>query len=349
MTEDVRRARWIAVLAATALVLYICWLMLKPFLAVLGWASVFVIVFYPVHRRIVARVRRPGLSALISSLLVILIVVLPLAFLVTALARELAGATTMLPPILDTQSTRATQVLTWIQERLSIGTIDLQTLLSQKLQQVGQAVLNQSVGMLGNLVSAIVQTGFVIFTMYYLFRDGEKIIAALPDALPLQRHQSEAILSRTAQVISASVYGVVFIAGIQGILGGLAFWVLGIPSPMLWGVLLGIVCMIPIAGSFLIWLPAAIYLGLTGHWTKALLLVLWGALVISSIDNLLRPRFMRQYTKLHELFVFFSVLGGITVFGLLGIVLGPVVLAVTMGLLNTFRVETDAQKPEPIG
>jgi predicted PurR-regulated permease PerM len=183
--------------------------------------------------------------------------------------------------------------------------------------------------------------------MYYLFRDGDKIIAALPDALPLQRHQSEAILSRTAQVISASVYGVVFIAAIQGVLGGLAFWVLGIPSPMLWGVLLGIVCMIPIAGSFLIWLPAAIYLGLTGHWTKALLLVLWGALVISSIDNLLRPRFMRQYTKLHELFVFFSVLGGITVFGLLGIVLGPVVLAVTMGLLNTFRVESENKIATP--
>jgi len=116
---------------------------------------------------------------------------------------------------------------------------------------------------------------------------------------------------------------------------------------MLWGVLLGIVCMIPIAGSFLIWLPAAIYLGLTGHWTKAVLLVLWGALVISSIDNLLRPRFMRQYTKLHELFVFFSVLGGIKVFGLLGIVLGPVVLAVTMGLLNTFSGETVEGRADP--
>jgi predicted PurR-regulated permease PerM len=248
--------------------------------------------------------------------------------------------------MIDTHSA-ANQVLEWIQQRFDIGTIDLETLISQKLQEAGRSVLNQSVGMLGNLVSGIVQAGFVVFTMYYLFRDGDKIIAALPDALPLQHHQSEAILSRTAQVISASVYGVVFIAGIQGVLGGLAFWVLGIPSPMLWGVLLGIVCMIPIAGSFLIWLPAAIYLGLTGHWTKAVLLVLWGALVISSIDNLLRPRFMRQYTKLHELFVFFSVLGGIKVFGLLGIVLGPVVLAVAMGLLNTFRVESENKIATP--
>jgi predicted PurR-regulated permease PerM len=129
----------------------------------------------------------------------------------------------------------------------------------------------------------------------------------------------------------------VTIAMIQGILGGLAFWILGVPSPTLWAVILAFVCMIPIAGSFFVWIPVAIYLGLTGHWTKALLMVLWGALVISTIDNFLRPKLMRQYTKLHELLVFFAVLGGMRVFGLLGIVMGPVVLALTIGLLNTFK------------
>jgi predicted PurR-regulated permease PerM len=95
--------------------------------------------------------------------------------------------------------------------------------------------------------------------------------------------------------------------------------------------------MIPIAGSFFVWLPASIYLMLTGHWTKAILLILWGALVISTIDNFLRPKLIKNQTKLHELFVFFSVLGGMSVFGLLGIVLGPVVLAITLGLLDTFK------------
>jgi predicted PurR-regulated permease PerM len=200
-----------------------------------------------------------------------------------------------------------------------------------------KSLLDRSVGFVGNILSTIIKAFFVVFTMYYLFRDGDKIVKNLPDVMPLKRSQSEAILARTGQVISASVYGVVTIAMIQGFLGGLAFWILGVPSPTLWAVILAFVCMIPIAGSFFVWIPVALYLGLTGHWTKALLMVLWGALVISTIDNFLRPKLMRQYTKLHELLVFFSVLGGMRVFGLLGIVMGPVVLALTLGLLNTFK------------
>src|SRR4030095_11093750 len=104
-----------------------------------------------------------------------------------------------------------------------------------------------------------------------------------------------------------------------------------------WAVLTAFVCMIPLAGSFLVWAPLALYLILTGHWNKALLLIIWGALVISTIDNLLRPKLVGNQTRLHELFIFFSVLGGISVFGLLGIVRGPVVLAITLGLLQTFQ------------
>jgi len=155
----------------------------------------------------------------------------------------------------------------------------------------------------------------------------------------LSRDQSDVLIMRTKQVVSASVYGVVTIAIIQATLGGLAFWVLGIPSPLLWAVLMGFICMIPVAGSFLVWLPLAIYLMIMGHWTKAIILIVWGALVISTVDNFLRPKLVGTQTRLHELFVFFSVLGGISVFGLLGIVLGPVVLAITLGLLQIFQVQ----------
>jgi predicted PurR-regulated permease PerM len=106
-------------------------------------------------------------------------------------------------------------------------------------------------------------------------------------------------------------------------------------------VVLAFVCMIPIAGSFLVWLPASIYLVLGGHWTKGLLLIVWGTLVISTVDNFLRPKLIKDQTRLHELFVFFSVLGGMSVFGLLGIVLGPVVLAITLGLLDIFKQDQD--------
>jgi predicted PurR-regulated permease PerM len=346
MKEETTRARWIAAMAATAIALYLCWLMLKPFVVVLEWAAVLVIVFYPVHKRLAEKVRRPGLSALLSSLLVIVVVLLPLTFLIATLATELAETAQTLPqqvgPFLETQSPQTARFIAWLQQYVSFSPEQSQQFLVDQARNTMKALLDRSVGFVGNIISTIVKAFFVVFTMYYLFRDGDKIVEALPGVLPLKRSQSKAILAKTSQVISASVYGVVTIATMQGILGGLAFWILGVPSPTLWAVILTFVCMIPIAGSFFVWIPVAIYLGLTGHWTKALLMVLWGAFVISTIDNFLRPKLMRQYTKLHELLVFFSVLGGMRVFGLLGIVMGPVVLAVTMGLLNTFKPPDEA-------
>jgi len=341
LNKQIDQARWIAVLAATAIALYLCWLMLKPLAGVLEWAIVLVIVFYPVHRRLKSRLRRPGLSALISCLLVIVIVVLPVTLLTLAVAEELGKVVPNLPAQLSELTNRQTSVFgkfaQWIESRFGIETLRSQEFMIEQVQRASAFLLGLSWSLAGNIVSGIIKAFFVVFTMYYLFRDGEKIVDRLPAALPLPREQAEAIIARTQAVVSASVYGVVSIAALQGLLGGLAFWLLGVPSPVLWAVLMGFVCMIPIAGSFLVWLPLAIYLMVNGHWTKAVILIVWGAAVVSTIDNFLRPRLIRNQTRLHELFVFFSVLGGISVFGVLGIVLGPVVLAITLGLLQTFE------------
>jgi predicted PurR-regulated permease PerM len=343
--EQIDQARWIAVLAATALALYLCWLMMRPFIGVLAWAVVLVIVFYPVHQRLQTRLKRPSLSALLSCVLVVLLAVLPLTLLTVAVAEELSAAVPNLPSqissIMNPQTSVLGRVSEWIQGRFGVDTLRSEQFMADQLQRVSQFLLGLSLSLVGNIASGIVKAFFVVFTMYYLFRDGDNIVNKLPAALPLQRRQSEAIITRTREVVSASVYGIVVIASLQGLLGGLAFWILGIPSPLLWAVLMSFVCMIPVLGSFLVWLPLSIYLFMNGHWTKATLLVLWGALVISTIDNFLRPKWMKNQTRLHELLVFFSVLGGISIFGLLGIVLGPVVLAITLGLLQTFRVHQD--------
>ena len=350
--EETTSARWIAAMAATAIALYLCWLMLKPFVVVLEWAALLVFVFYPVHKRLAEKVRRPGLSSLLSCLLVIVIVLFPFTFLIATLASELADTAQNLPqqvgPLLDNQSPRTARFLAWLQQNVNFSPEQSQQFIVEQARNTLRALLNRSVGFVGNVLSTIVKAFFVVFTMYYLFRDGDKIVKALPGVMPLKRSQSEAILARTGQVISASVYGVVTIAVIQGILGGLAFWILGVPSPTLWAAIMTFICMIPIAGSFFVWIPVAIYLGLTGHWTKALLMALWGGFVISTIDNFLRPKLMRQYTKLHELLVFFAVLGGMQVFGLLGIVMGPVVLALTIGLLNTFKPPSELEAEREI-
>ena len=309
-------------------------------MGVLAWAVVLVVVFYPVHKKIAERTRRRSLSALISCLLVVLVVVLPLTLLAAAVIQELSKVVPNLPTnvsqLFSQQPAILGRVSGWVQNRFGIDLLGFQDFFIQQFRNVSQRLLGASFSLMGNIVSSIVKAFFVVFTMYYLFRDGDKIVDRLPDALPFNREQSEAMILRTQQVVSASVYGVVTIAAVQGFLGGLAFWILGIPSPILWAVLMAFVCMIPVAGSFLVWLPISIYLMLNGSWTKALLLIVWGALVISTIDNFLRPKLVGNQTRLHELFIFFSVLGGISVFGLLGIVLGPVVLAITLGLLETF-------------
>lgn len=341
MKNQIDQARWLAVLAVTGIGLYLCWLMLKPFIGVLEWAIVLVIVFHPVHRLLQKKISRRGLSALLSCLLVSLVVALPLTLLTIAVAQELAKVVPVLPSqisqFMNTQTPLFGKISDWLEARFGIDSLQSQAFLLEQLKRSSEFLLGVSWNLAGSIAGGTVKAFFVLFTMYYLFRDGDQIVRRLPAALPVSAPQGEAIIVRTKEVVSASVYGVVTIAALQGLLGGFAFWVLGVPSPVLWAVLMAFVCMIPIAGSFLVWLPLSLYLMASGHWVKGVLLIAWGALVVSTIDNFLRPKLIRNQTKLHELFVFFSVLGGISVFGLLGLVLGPVVLAITLGLLQTFR------------
>lgn len=340
MQERKNQARWIALLAATAIAIYLCWLMLQPLIAVLAWAAVLVIMFYPIHQRLVARTKRPATSAALSSLLVIVTIVVPLTLILFAVFNELSGVAQNLQAkisgLLDPNSATG-RAVEWIGRYVNLEQLRSPEFIKSHLEGAAGAIAQRTLAVVGGVVGAIVKIFFIVFTMYYLFRDGDKIVRGLPDIIPLNRAQSEEILARTQNVISACVYGVLVIAVIQGALGGLAFWVLGLPSAIVWAVAMTLLSMIPMAGSFVVWVPAAIYLAATGHWGKAIFLTIWGALVIGTVDNFLRPKLVGERAKLHELFIFFSVLGGLQVFGVLGIVLGPVVLAVTLALLDVFR------------
>jgi predicted PurR-regulated permease PerM len=341
MPQRKNQARWIALMLATGIALYLCWKMLQPFVEVLAWAIVLVIAFYPIHRRLLARTKRPGTSALLSTLLVVVTILLPVTLIIFALVNEISGFAENLKAnvsaLLDPNSPVTGRFLNWLGQYVNVEQWRSQDFLAERLKGLGGVLAGRTLGFVGGVVGVIIEIFFVIFTMYYLFRDGHKIVNALPDVLPLERAQSERIFARTREVISASLYGVLVIASIQGALGGLMFWILGLPSPLVWAVVMTLLAMIPMAGAFIVWVPAALFLGLSGHWGKAIILTIWGTLVIGTIDNFLRPKLVGEKTKLHELFIFFSVLGGLKVFGILGIVLGPVVLAITLALLDVFR------------
>jgi len=333
------QARWIILLATLAGAMYLCWLMLKPFIGVLLWAAVLTMSFEPVHRRLLERTRSPNLSAGLSCLLVVLAIGVPAGLLSWAIIRQLtpalSGLQEGLTDLLSPHSPITGPVIQWLDDHVDIEQARAQ--MNEQLGLIGTSLASRTIGIVGGVVSALIQFLFIVFVMYYLFRDGKQVRGALSSAIPLRHRQTYAIFMRTREVVGASVYGVLVISVIQGALGGLAFWALGLPSAVLWSVAMMFLSLIPLTGAFVVWIPAAIFLAVSGAWIKAILLTLWGVLVIGLVDNFLRPKLVGERAKLHELFIFFAVLGGLQVFGLLGIVLGPVVLAIALALFDAFR------------
>jgi len=329
--------RWLALVAATAIVLYLCWLMLEPFVDVLLWGAVLAFVAGPVNRRLRRRGYSEAVSAMITTALVVLVVLLPLTLVTAAVVRQGAEAADGLHAgvvkLLDPQS----GLFQKMDKYLDLDPLRDPKVLAAKLGAVGGAVATRSLGIIGGVLGGIVQVFFVLFTLYYLLRDSERIMPAIRNALPLSDDQAGTIFRRTSDVISASVNGVLLIAAAQGFLGMVAFMIVGLPSPLLWGVVMFLLSTIPMAGAAVVWVPAAIYLAVTGQWWRAIFLTAWGVIVIGLIDNLLRPKLVGQRAKLHELIIFFAVLGGLQVFGVLGLFVGPVVAAIALALVEVFH------------
>jgi predicted PurR-regulated permease PerM len=184
---------------------------------------------------------------------------------------------------------------------------------------------------------AILSFALITVATFLLLRHGETLVAAIPDLLPFERTRSEALLRRIRDVVHASLHGVVTIATIQGVLCGGMFWLLGIPAAALWGLLTVFASMVPFVGTAAVWVPGTVYLLATGAWPKAIVLAVWGAGIVSSVDNLLRPRLVAGRVRLSGLAMFVAMLGGLRAFGALGIVLGPVLFATAAGIVDVLR------------
>jgi len=347
--------RSVAVLAAVVAVLYLCWKILQPFAMVLAWAGVLAVVFHPVYCRIERRLKRPNLAAFATLSIAVLFVILPLTLLTVAVVREAASLS-------GTVETKARELVEdprsgeWLgrAEEYAKRWIDVDHVLtadglSKFLGKVSQVVLQSSVRVVGGALGLIVDLTFVVFALFFLLRDGARLVQWLSEVPAWGTGRAGALVERIRETVDASVYGVLTIALIQGALGTVIFLILGVPSAILWGVLMTVSAILPMVGPSLVWIPIAVVLAATGHPTKAAILVGWGVLVIGTIDNFLRPSLIGSRAKLHDLVVFFAVLGGLKMFGLIGFVLGPVIVAVGIGLLDAFReAGTDVAAPAPV-
>jgi predicted PurR-regulated permease PerM len=189
-------------------------------------------------------------------------------------------------------------------------------------------------------VSAIADLLITLFALFFFLRDRRPALRVMRSLVPLSEAETDEVFGRVVDTMYATVYGTLVVALVQGLLGGLMFWVLGIPGALLWGAVMALLAIVPVLGAFIVWVPAALFLALEGSWGKALILTVWGAGVISLIDNLLYPLLVGKRLRLHTLAVFIAIVGGILLFGSAGLILGPVTLAVTVALIDIWGRRT---------
>jgi predicted PurR-regulated permease PerM len=336
-TRVQRALKWSIFLSATGLVVYLCWLILQPFLSVIAWSAVLAITCYPFYQRLVRKTGRRALSAFISSALVVLGFVVPLLIIAGVAVNQFRGFVEWLQEGLHSQNAafaQAALAFDSLTHRLGLDRAAIIEWARQHSSEVASMAGQYTFSIAASVTRGMVSFVFIIFALFLLLRDGEIMVTTVVDLLPFERTRSEELLIRIRDVVHASVYGVVVIALIQGALCGGMFWLLGIPWPALWGIATVLSSTIPVIGAAGVWVPGTVYLMLAHHWPQAIVLAVWGAAVVSTVDNFLRPRLVAGRVGLSEIVMFFALLGGVVVFGVLGIVLGPVIFATAVAIVN---------------
>lgn len=342
MTDRKQISQFIFLTFLTGILFYICWQMLAPFISILLWSSILVIIFYPLYRKLRLKIKNHTISALITIFISLLIFIIPLIVVSAAAINEIAG-------ISDASIEELKNIFVKIKDnRFAFinsylnGMIDIEKILKPEdikafLARMSELILSASLSFVEGIFGMLVGIVISVFVMFYLLRDGEKIVSDIPGIMPMDNYQAKLILSETTALIDATIRGTMFIALIQGTLAGIIFWLLGIPSFLLLGFLAMLFSLIPTGGTAFVTVPVIIILLFTGEYGKAGILSLYAAIVIGMIDNFLLPQLIKQKVKMNELFVFFSVIGGLQVFGILGLFMGPIVLAITLGVFKVFR------------
>lgn len=330
----------VVVLATVAFV----WLLL-PYYGAILWAVILAILFNPLQKRLEAALRgRRNLAAALSLLACICIVVIPGSVILASLAQEAAS----LYNRVSTREFDLEKLFTQIQAALppfaerALATLNLgdfteiRARLTSLLMQASQAVATQAFSIGQNTAQFVVSLGVMLYLLFFLFRDGTSLTIMIQKASPLSDRHTDHILGKFSSVAKATVKGNIIIAAIQGAIGGAAFWMLGIEAALLCGVLMAFLSLLPAIGAALVWVPVAGYLLLSGQYLKGAILVAVGVLVISLVDNLLRPPLVGKGTRLPDYAVLISTVGGLALIGMNGFVIGPLIAALFISVWSLF-------------
>ncbi len=338
-------------LLLTLVTLAFGWVLL-PFYGALFWAAVLAIIFAPLHARLMQRLpQKRNLAAVISLTLIVLLVVLPLILVSAMLVQEASVVYARMQSGEISFSRYFQQMyealpawLSGLLNRFGLGSLSLlQDRVTTGLTKGSQFFATQALNIGQDTFNLVMAFFTMLYILFFFLRDGHQLVRRLREAIPLELDVKRSLATKFATVIRATVKGNIVVAMVQGALGGFIFWALDLQAPVLWGVLMAFLSLLPAVGAAVVWLPVAVYLLLTGSVVQGGVLIAFGVLVIGLVDNVLRPILVGKDTKMPDYVVLLSTLGGISLFGLNGFVIGPVIAAMFMAawdLLVSARRDT---------
>jgi predicted PurR-regulated permease PerM len=333
-----------------SVILYLAFLILKPFLEALAWAAILAIIVYPgyVWLRQVLR-GRATLAAFIVTLLIALLILIPALKLADFLSEEAVELVKIARGLANGTDVEAWKETAWVQSllgfwdtiagRIDYAEIDLNKTLAQAVQVASGFLVARLSGVAQNVLLFAVNTLIVLLSLFFFLRDGKDFCDKIRIILPMDRQKQERLFSNIVDSIIAVIHGCVVTAMVQGILAGLAYWALGIPFALVWGVATAFAALFPIGGSSLVWIPATLYLFFQGDYIRGLIMLGWGVGVVGTVDNILKPLLIGSRLRLPMLLLLFSIIGGINLFGVVGLILGPVIFALLASLFDLYLQE----------
>lgn len=330
--------------AALLFLLYQLYAVFSDFLAPIVWAAILAMLFFPLYRIVLRWCGgRDTVAALSLTLLITWGVLLPTISLSSVITREAIGLYQRTSEYVssgglnsDLDRLHQSRVGRWM-DRLEGYEIDWNAVARSGIDNVGTLIVAQVTSVAKNVAVFLFDFTIMVFTLFFLFRDGERMYRSLRDMIPMDPEHKDAIFSVLSQTLSAVTQGMVATALAQGVLTWVALWALGLPYTAFLGVAAGVLSLVPFVGAAGVWIPCTIYLAATSDWVRAVILLTYGSLVISMVDNVLRPLLIGGQTRLPTLFLFFGILGGVQVYGVLGLFLGPVLLAIAMAFIRIYQ------------
>jgi predicted PurR-regulated permease PerM len=344
---------WAFVVLVVVITLAFGWI-LAPFFEAIIWAVILAVLFAPMQRWLRARLQNwRTLATLITLVVILLMVILPVTLVAVSFLQEMRLAYAMfLAGELEISAylERMQGILpSWVTSQLSeFGLTDLRGIrekMAAGLSSAAQFIAARALVIGENTFAFLLNSFIMLYLLFFLLRDGRELARRMRSAIPLQEELQAMLVAKFAEVIRATIKGSVVVAMVQGTLGGLIFWILGIHAALLWGVVMGFLSLVPAVGAGLVWAPAAVYLLATGEMWDGIALLIFGVLVIGLVDNILRPILVGKSTRIPDYLVLVSTLGGIAVFGISGFVTGPLIAALFLAVWHvvpTLRAATQA-------